>query len=118
LRFRRLSENQHFAVADCALILFGSHLTVLEFMQTIADVEAQTGTSPPVTCAKTDSLGKVIETLASKNQYRIYVVDETTRLMGVITLRDIIACFVSEPPGFFDGYFGGAFKEAFVDQSE
>lgn len=94
-----------------------SHLTVLEFMQTIAEVEAQTGTSPPVTCAKTDSLGKVIETLASKNLYRIYVVDETTRLMGVITLRDIIACFVSEPPGFFDGYFGGAFKEAFLDKA-
>ncbi|KAG0576205.1 hypothetical protein M758_5G061500 [Ceratodon purpureus] len=95
-----------------------SHLTVLEFMKTISEVEAQTGTSPPVTCVKTDSLGKVVETLASKNLYRIYVVDETTRLMGVITLRDIIGCFVSEPPGFFDGYFGGAFKEAFDKSSE
>lgn len=95
------------------LIFFGSHLTVLEFMKIISEVEAQTGTSPPVTCEKTDSLGKVIETLASKNLYRIYVVDETTRLMGVVTLRDLIGCFVSEPPGFFDGYFGGAFKEAF-----
>lgn len=90
-----------------------SHLTVLEFMKTISEVEAQVGTTPPVTCEKTDLLGKVIETLASKNLYRIYVVDETTRLLGVITLRDIISCFVSEPPGFFDGYFGGAFKEAF-----
>lgn len=86
-------------------------------MKTISEVEAQTGTIPPVTCVKTDSLGKVIESLASKNLYRIYVVDEMTRLLGVITLRDIIACFVSEPPGFFDGYFGGAFKDAFENKA-
>ena len=89
-------------------------------MKTISEVEGQqSGTSePPVTCVKSDSLGKVVQTLASKNLYRIYVVDETTRLRGVITLRDIIACFVSEPPDFFDGYFGGAFKEAFNKASE
>lgn len=64
-------------------------------------------------CEKLDLFGKVIEILVSKNLYCIYVVDEIIWLLGVIMLWDIISCFVLELLGFFDGYFGGVFKEVF-----
>jgi len=108
-------------VRDVRFLLLQPHLfarrrdlTVLDFMKTILEVEPQAGLLPPVTCQKTDTIGQVINTLASKNLYRIYLVDETTRLLGVITLRDIIGCFVSEPVGYFDNYFGGAFEDLFL----
>ena len=103
-----VSERNH-GVNPCV-----RDLTVLDFMKTILEVEPQAGLLPPVTCQKTDTIGQVINTLASKNLYRIYLVDETTRLLGVITLRDIIGCFVSEPVGYFDNYFGGAFEDLFL----
>lgn len=80
--------------------------------------EPETGMIPPITCEGTAELGKVIETLSSQNLYRIHLVDHSNQLLGVVTLRDIIGCFVSEPQGYFDGYFGGSFKEIFGNQEE
>lgn len=67
---------------------------------------------PPITCKLDSTLGTVIHSLASKSVHRIYVVDgEEDRVAGVITLRDVISCFIFEPPTHFDNYYGFSAKE-------
>ncbi|CAI5466660.1 unnamed protein product [Closterium sp. Yama58-4] len=61
---------------------------------------------PAVSCRRTDSLVSVIETLAGKGIHRVYVTDDHDRLQGVVTLRDIISRFVTEPEGYFDNFLG------------
>ncbi|KAL6584223.1 hypothetical protein OROMI_003512 [Orobanche minor] len=60
-----------------------------------------------VTCQKDDTLKQVIIKLDSMKIHRIYVVDETGILEGVITLRDIISKLVHEPRGYFGDFFDG-----------
>ncbi|KAK4481668.1 hypothetical protein RD792_012575 [Penstemon davidsonii] len=88
-------------------------LTVKDFICTIAaatNEPEKTGT--PITCKPDSTLGSVIDTLASKAVHRIYVVSgEDNVVTGVITLRDVISCFITEPPNFFDDYFGFAAQE-------
>jgi len=80
-------------------------LTVLDFLRTIVS----TGSSvmmPPVTCKYDTRLADLIEVLAEKCIHRIYLVNGQDELLGVITLRDVISCFVSEPENHFENYFG------------
>ncbi|GMY26057.1 SNF1-related protein kinase regulatory subunit gamma-1-like isoform X3 [Fagus crenata] len=86
-------------------------LTVMDFMHTIASQE--TGeVIPPITCKLDSTLGSVIHSLASNSVHRIYVVaGEDDEVVGIITLRDVISCFIYEPPNHFDDYFGFAVKE-------
>ncbi|KAF8408065.1 hypothetical protein HHK36_007206 [Tetracentron sinense] len=88
-------------------------LTVKDFMETIASTTEETGkVVPPITCKLDSCLGNVIDSLASKSVHRIYVVaDEEDEVAGVITLRDVISCFIFEPPNHFEKYFGFAMKE-------
>ncbi|KAL8457679.1 hypothetical protein ACS0TY_035520 [Phlomoides rotata] len=60
-----------------------------------------------VTCQRNDTLKQVITKLDSMKIHRIYVVDETGNLEGVITLRDIISKLVHEPRGYFGDFFDG-----------
>ncbi|GFP98305.1 snf1-related protein kinase regulatory subunit gamma-1 [Phtheirospermum japonicum] len=60
-----------------------------------------------VTCRKDDTLKQVILKLDSMKIHRIYVVDETGNLEGVLTLRDIISKLVHEPRGYFGDFFDG-----------
>ncbi|CAO2826984.1 unnamed protein product [Amaranthus hypochondriacus] len=60
-----------------------------------------------ITCLKDDTLKKVIFTLDSLKIHRIYVVDESGSLEGVITLRDIISRLVHEPHNYFGDFFDG-----------
>ncbi|GAB4860449.1 SNF1- protein kinase regulatory subunit gamma-1 [Ancistrocladus abbreviatus] len=66
---------------------------------------------PPVSgmvaCKKESTLKEVILTLDSKKIHRIYVLDDTGHLEGVITLRDIISRLVHEPRGYFGDFFDG-----------
>lgn len=80
---------------------------------TIASATYDTGKIvTPITCKPDSTLGSVIDTLASRAVHRIYVVaGEQNEVLGVITLRDVISCFISEPPNFFDDYFGFAAQE-------
>ncbi|XAR65161.1 hypothetical protein NMG60_11009174 [Bertholletia excelsa] len=88
-------------------------LTVMNFLKMIA------ATSPdgekvvkPITCKLNSTLGDVIHSLASNAVHRIYVVEgEEKEVIGVITLRDVISCFIYEPPNHFDDYFGFAVQE-------
>ena len=82
-------------------------------MNTIASATHDTGkVVTPITCKPDTTLGSVIHTLASKSVHRIYVVaGEDSEVSGVITLRDVISCFIFEPPNFFDNYIGFAAKE-------
>lgn len=96
--------------------LFANHkaLTVLEFMEILHSKSS--GSCPPrmmpaVTCTVKATLVEIIETLSNKSIHRIYVTDDQRHVVGVITLRDIISCFVLEPPNFSEGYFDGIFKE-------
>lgn len=87
-------------------------LTIVEFMKTVKWAAPEAGMLPALTCEKTTTLGGVIGQLSGHNYHRIYVVEKhSTQLVGVVTLRDIIGCFVSEPDGYFNNYFGGTFKE-------
>jgi hypothetical protein len=47
---------------------------------------------------------------AGKRQ-RIYVINEEGNLHGLITLRDIIAKLVHEPPGYFGDFFNSSWSQ-------
>lgn len=84
-----------------------------DFISTVAIATNDTSrTVTAITCKGNSSLCNVIDTLASKGVHRIYVVSgEQNQVVGVITLRDVISCFITEPPNFFDDYFGFAAQE-------
>lgn len=91
--------------------LFSSfrELTVMNFIKAIdafsPDSGRQLATCTPDTC-----LGSVIDSLASRSVHRIYVVNGD-EVVGVVTLRDVISCFIYEPPGYFEEYFRSAIKD-------
>ncbi|XP_022643281.1 SNF1-related protein kinase regulatory subunit gamma-1-like isoform X1 [Vigna radiata var. radiata] len=91
-------------------------LTVMDFLKRIVSSSLQTGNAShqPITCKPDSTLQSVIHTLASQSIHRIHVVDGQDELVGVITLRDVISCFVTEPPYHFDDYYGFAVKEIFI----
>ncbi|XP_027907074.1 SNF1-related protein kinase regulatory subunit gamma-1-like [Vigna unguiculata] len=91
-------------------------LTVIDFLERIVSSSLQTGNAShePITCKLDSTLQSVIHTLASQSIHRIHVVDGQDELVGVITLRDVISCFVTEPPYHFDDYYGFAVKEIFI----
>ncbi|KAL2519405.1 SNF1-related protein kinase regulatory subunit gamma-1-like [Abeliophyllum distichum] len=97
--------------------LFASfrELTVKDFMYTVASATNDSGRIiTPITCKPESTLSTVIDTLAIKSVHRIYVVGEENDVVGVITLRDVISCFITEPPNFFDNYFGFAAQEMLI----
>ncbi|GLT56866.1 hypothetical protein SLA2020_298810 [Shorea laevis] len=86
-------------------------LTVKEFMNTVS-TEEYGRVAPPKTCKLETTLGSVINTLSSSSIHRIYVVaGSEDEVVGVVTLRDVISCFIFEPPNHFDSYFGFSAKE-------
>ncbi|CAN4124376.1 unnamed protein product [Withania somnifera] len=53
----------------------------------------------PITCRNDSTLCNVIDILVSKSVHRIYVTTgEDDEVVGVITPRDVISCFIFEPP--------------------
>ncbi|KAF3431420.1 hypothetical protein FNV43_RR26151 [Rhamnella rubrinervis] len=88
-------------------------LTVRDFMNTIVSTTQETGKiTPAITCKVNSTLGSVIHSLASKSVHRVYVVaNDEDEVVGVVTLRDVISCFIYEPPDHFDNYLGFAVKE-------
>ncbi|XVE53275.1 hypothetical protein DITRI_Ditri02bG0191600 [Diplodiscus trichospermus] len=88
-------------------------LTVKDFMNTVVSTGQEFGRlTPPITCNVDSTLASVIQSLATKLVHRIYVVAENeNEVIGVITLRDVISCFISEPPNYFDSQFGFSMKE-------
>ncbi|XP_059315918.1 SNF1-related protein kinase regulatory subunit gamma-1-like isoform X2 [Lycium ferocissimum] len=90
-------------------------LTVKDFIITVgSETHEPSKVATAITCKLDSTLGNVIEILASKSVHRIYVTtDEDNEVVGVITLRDVISCFIFEPPHFFDNYFGFSAQEMF-----
>ncbi|KDO82823.1 hypothetical protein CISIN_1g011306mg [Citrus sinensis] len=88
-------------------------LTVRDFMNAVVPTTPDSGkVNPPITCKLESTLGSVIHSLASKSVHRIYVVaGEEAEVVGVITLRDVISCFIFEPPNHLDNYFGFSVKD-------
>lgn len=87
-------------------------LTVMDFMKKIVSESHETGkVTRPVTCKHDSTLQSVIHILASQSIHRIYTVDGQDRVIGVITLRDVISCYITEPSYHFDDYYGFAVKE-------
>ncbi|KAK9675798.1 hypothetical protein RND81_11G031800 [Saponaria officinalis] len=88
-------------------------LTVKDFIRTLSTISQEVGkVMPPVTCKLDSTLGHIIHNLASKSVHRIHVVGgKDDEVVGVITLRDVISCFIFEPPNYFDDYFGFPLKE-------
>uniref|UniRef100_A0ACD5XEX5 Uncharacterized protein n=1 Tax=Avena sativa TaxID=4498 RepID=A0ACD5XEX5_AVESA len=60
-----------------------------------------------ITCTREDTVKDIILMLDAEKRQRIYVVDGEGNLDGLITLRDIIAKLVYEPPGYFGDFFNG-----------
>ncbi|KAI5007831.1 hypothetical protein ZWY2020_008879 [Hordeum vulgare] len=91
------------------------HLTVLEFMKALGSTLTDSGgdvlVKPPLTCAPDASMGSVIDSIGSRITHRIYVVDGDFEVVGVVTLRDVISCFIHEPPGFCDSYLVSAMEK-------
>ncbi|KAF1002402.1 SNF1-related protein kinase regulatory subunit gamma-1-like [Apium graveolens] len=83
-------------------------LTVKDFMNTIASKARDSEKAViPVTCSLSSNIGNVIHILASKMVHRVYVVGANDiEVVGVITLRDIISCFIFEPPNYVENYLG------------
>ncbi|GMH01694.1 hypothetical protein Nepgr_003533 [Nepenthes gracilis] len=88
-------------------------LKVKDFIDTIAlQVEEAGRVVPPIVCRRDTTLSSVIHRLSNMSVHRIYVVDgEEDEVVGVITLRDVISCFIFEPPNHFDYYYGFSVKE-------
>lgn len=87
-------------------------LTVKDFMNTIATTsEDNKKIISPITCKLGSTLGEVISTLSSKCVHRIYVVDDDNNVIGIITLRDVISCFITEPPNYLMEVHGLSVKE-------
>ncbi|XWS69748.1 hypothetical protein CRYUN_Cryun04dG0206000 [Craigia yunnanensis] len=88
-------------------------LTMKDFMNTVVATGQEFGRlTPPITCKVDSTLASVIQSLATKMVHRIYVVAENeNEVIGVITLRDVISCFIFEPPNYFDSHFGFSVKE-------
>ena len=62
---------------------------------------------PPISVHQSDSLAALMNKLVSAKVHRAYVTDKSNNLLGVVTLRDAISCFVVEPPNYFGDYFEG-----------
>ena len=89
----------------------------MDFLTSISTSKEPGRPIPPITCNIESTLGNVIEILASKSVHRVYVVGEEERkAVGVITLRDVISCFIYEPPNYFDAYLGFAVQEILKQQ--
>jgi CBS-domain-containing membrane protein len=54
------------------------------------------------TCTADASLGSVIDSIASRITHRIYVVYGAMEVVSIVTLRDMISCFIHEPQGYCD----------------
>ncbi|OIS95972.1 snf1-related protein kinase regulatory subunit gamma-1-like protein [Nicotiana attenuata] len=92
-------------------------LTVEDFMNTVSSATHEPSkVATPITCKLDSTFGNVIDILASMSVHRIYVTaDEDNEVIGVITLRDVISCFIFEPPKFFDNYFGFSAQETLAE---
>lgn len=79
--------------------MYRRKLRVMEFLETVGSAIPDSGLDvPPLTCGPNDSLGSIIEKISSRYVHRIYVVEGTEpQMIGVITLRDVISCFITEP---------------------
>ncbi|XP_039017168.1 SNF1-related protein kinase regulatory subunit gamma-1-like [Hibiscus syriacus] len=58
-----------------------------------------------ITCTRDQTVKELIQTLDMVKIQRLYVVDDSGNLEGVVTLRDIISKLVYEPPGYFGDFF-------------
>jgi CBS-domain-containing membrane protein len=67
--------------------------------------------SPPPTCTADASLGSVIDSIASRITHRIYVVYGEMEVVGVVTLRDVISCFIHELQGYCDNILASAMEK-------
>jgi len=52
--------------------------------------------SPAISCNASDELGQVISKLSTSRIHRVYVVDEKSQLVSVVSLSDVIGVFVTE----------------------
>jgi CBS domain-containing protein len=52
--------------------------------------------SPAISCNAGDEIGAVISKLCTSRIHRVYVVDEKSQLVSVVSLSDVISVFVSE----------------------
>lgn len=87
-------------------------LTVMDFIKIVVTLPEDVGRlAPPFTCRLESTLGSVINSLASKSVHRIYVVAGDEEVVGVITLRDVISCFIFEPPNYLINHFGFSAEE-------
>lgn len=64
-----------------------------------------------IKCKHSATLGEVMSIFSSNSVHWIYVVGEANDVMGIITLRDVISCFITEPPNYIMEVHGFEVKE-------
>lgn len=98
--------------------MFIRKLRVKEFLKTVGAAILDSGLdAPPLTCGPNDSLGSIIEKIASRYVHRIYVIEGTgPQVIGIITLRDIISCFITEPHDFLDSILRTTVKSFYEEK--
>lgn len=95
------------------LFFFIRSITTKNFLEAVREhLEKGGDTSAPIlsgvmACTKNHTLEELILMLDAEKIHRLYVVDDAGNLEGLITLRDIIARLVHEPPGYFGDFFDG-----------
>lgn len=52
-----------------------------------------------LSCQPHETLGEVIDRIAQEQVHRLVLVDETQRLLGVVSLSDILQALVLSPAG-------------------
>lgn len=107
------TQSNMFCSCDHFYIYAHRNLTVKDFMNTIASEAPDGGEIMiPITCSLSSTLGDVIHILSSKMVHRVYVVAASGKeVAGVITLRDVISCFIFEPPNYFENYLASSRQE-------
>lgn len=81
-------------------------VAVREHLEKCGDTSAPI-LSGVIACTKNHTLKELILMLDAEKIHRIYVVDDSGNLEGLITLRDIIARLVHEPSNYFGDFFDG-----------
>lgn len=69
----------------------------------------------PVTSKRDDTLKQVMKTLAAANSSFSFLVNNSHRAMGILTLRDVITQF--SPPCMDSTFQGGGFFESALEQT-
>eukprot|EP00301_Raphidiophrys_heterophryoidea_P026730 c9294_g1_i1.p1 GENE.c9294_g1_i1~~c9294_g1_i1.p1 ORF type:complete len:378 (+),score=99.58 c9294_g1_i1:55-1134(+) len=82
-----------------------SFMSVRDFLQWKIDNSAAAKLKPLVTCTREDSLKHVMSSMVKSRVHRVYVVNASHEVEGVVTLGDVIGALVNENDDHLEQFF-------------